>query len=115
MEADTLRAECAERAREAGFGPLSLPEGQRQLAGTAAFEADVVIAQALEAVAASSATWLRAGLAREIAARLPATAASSAGAAVEWVDRLVEVAASRCVELHPPPGEGCRVARTAGR
>ncbi|MDP9071231.1 MAG: relaxase domain-containing protein, partial [Actinomycetota bacterium] len=110
VEADALRAEWTGRAREAGFKALSLPVGQDRLAEMTAVEADVVIGEALEAVAATSATWLRADLAREIAARLPATAASSAGAAVEWVDRLVELAASRCVELHPPAAAGvpCR-------
>ncbi|HEX2064638.1 MAG TPA: AAA family ATPase, partial [Acidimicrobiales bacterium] len=105
VEADALRAEWTARAREAGFRALSVPVGQGRLAEMTAVEADVVIAEALQAVAATSATWLRADLAREIAARLPATVASSAPAAVEWVDRLVERAASRCVDLHPPAAD----------
>ncbi len=66
--------------------------------------------QALEAVAASSSTWLRADLAREVAALLPAEATGSATEAVRLVDLLAEAAAARCVELHTaaPNGAPCR-------
>ncbi len=110
VEADVLRAEWTARAREAGFEVLSLPDGQGRLAASATLDVDALIAQALEAVSASSSTWLRADLAREIAALLPAEASASAAHAVELVDRLAEAAAFRCVELHPLPGTGttCR-------
>ncbi len=110
VEADVLRAEWTARAREAGFEVLSLPDVQGRLPGSDTFDVDAVITQALDAVSASSSTWLRADLAREIAALLPAEASASAAHAIELVDRLAEAAASRCVELHPLPETGtpCR-------
>jgi RecA/RadA recombinase len=110
IEAARLRAEWAERATQAGFAPLALPEGQRRLPGTIDRRDEAVIAEALVAVASSSSTWLGADLAREIAARLPAHVASSVAEVVEVVDRLSAEAAGRCVELHPPakPGVACR-------
>ncbi len=110
IEAERLRAEWAERANHAGFAPLALPDGQRRLPGTIDWDEEAVIAEALVAVASSSATWLRADLAREIAARLPADVASSAAEVVEVVDRLSAEAADRCVELHPAAKHGvaCR-------
>ncbi len=110
VEAETLRSEWTERAREAGFEPLSLPDRQGRLPGSAAVDVDAVITQALEAVAASCSTWLRADLAREVAALLPAEATGSATDAVRLVDLLAEAAAARCVELHPtaPAGAPCR-------
>ncbi len=108
FDADALRAEWAERARERGFEPLSLPD--RPLTAGVAVDADAVITQALEAVAASSSTWLRADLAREVAALLPADAGGSAAEAVKRIDLLAEAAVARCVELHPaaPAGAPCR-------
>ncbi|MDP9451946.1 MAG: relaxase domain-containing protein [Actinomycetota bacterium] len=110
VEAETLRAEWTERARAGGFEPLSLPGGHRPLPGNVAVDVDAVITQALEALAASSSTWLRADLAREIAALLPADTSGSATEAVRFVDLLAEAAAARCVELHPaaPAGAPCR-------
>lgn len=86
--------------------PLALPDGKRQLPGTAVWHEVAVIVEALEAAASSSSTWLRADLAREIAARLPSEVAGSAAALVQVVDRLTEQAAGRCVELHPPAAQG---------
>ncbi|MDP9426063.1 MAG: relaxase domain-containing protein, partial [Actinomycetota bacterium] len=110
IEADTLRAEWTERAREAGFEPLSLPDGQSRLTASPGLDVDAVITQALQAVAASSSTWLRADLAREVAALLPAEATGSAADAVKLVDLLAEAAAARCVELRPGAAAGtpCR-------
>jgi conjugative relaxase-like TrwC/TraI family protein len=110
VEAETLRSEWTERARDAGFEPLSLPDGHRPLPRSVAVDVDAVITQALEAVSASSSTWLRADLAREVAALLPAEATGSAPEAVHLVDLLAEAAAARCVELHPaaPVGAPCR-------
>ena len=110
IEAAQLRAEWAGRANQAGFAPLALPDGQRRLPGTIGWEEESVIAEALVAVASSSSTWLRADLAREIAARFPADLAGSAAEVVDVVDRLSTEAAGRCVELHPPakPGVACR-------
>ncbi len=110
IEADTLRAEWTERAREAGFEPLSLPDGQGRLPGSALVNYDVVITQAVDAVAASSSTWLRADLAREISALLPSDTSGSATEAVRLVDLLAEAAAARCLELHPAAtvGSPCR-------
>ncbi len=110
VEADILRAEWTAQAREAGFEALALPDGKRWLPWDAAIDADALVARALEVVSAPSSTWLRADLAREIAALLPAEASTSAADVVELVDRLAEAAASRCVELHPSPALGtpCR-------
>ncbi len=110
IDAARLRAEWAERATQAGFAPLVLPEGQRRLPGPIDWRDESVIAEALVAVASSSSTWLRADLAREVAARLPAEVTSSAADLVEVVDPLAAEAAGRCVELHPPakPGVACR-------
>ena len=110
IEAERLRTEWAERATEAGFARLAVPDGQRHLPGTIDWDEEAVIAEALVVVASSSSTWLRADLAREIAARLPADVASSAREVVEVVDRLSADAADRCVELHPAAKHGvaCR-------
>ncbi len=110
VESETLRSEWTERARAGGFEPLSLPVGQSRLPASAGVDVDTVITEALEAVAASSSTWLRADLAREVAALLPAEASGSAPEAVRLVDLLAEAAAARCVELHPPAPNGapCR-------
>ena len=95
-----LRGEWAGRTREAGFGPVRvpacIPDASRE-----AIDAEAVVSEALVRVAGSSSTWLQADLAREIAVLLPAGAAADAGKVVELVDRLAEVAAARCVELHP--------------
>jgi conjugative relaxase-like TrwC/TraI family protein len=110
IEAEQLRSEWAKRANRAGFAPLALPENQRRLPGPIDRRDESVIAEALVAVASSSSTWLRADLAREIAAHLPVDVASSAAEVVEVVDRLSAEAAGRCVELHPPAKSGvaCR-------
>jgi len=111
IAADQLRAEWAERARHAGFGTLALPDGQHQLPGVAGRDDEAVITAALNAVADASSTWLKADLAREIAARLPAEAASSAVDVVQVVDELAERAAGRCVELHPVAASGAKSRR----
>lgn len=108
VEADQLRAEWAARAIHAGFDALALPDGQRQLPGVAARDDEALITAALNAVAASSSTWLKADLAREIAACLPAEAASSALGVVHVVDELADRAAKRCVELHPTAAPGVK-------
>ena len=110
IEAERLRAEWAERADHAGFAPLALSDDHGRLPATIDWKEESVVAEALEAVASASATWLRADLAREIVARLPADVASSAAEVVEVIDRLSAEAASRCVELHPPAKHGvaCR-------
>ncbi len=64
VEAESLRAEWTARARDEGFEALAVPDGQGRLPGSDTFDVDTVIAQALDAVSASSATWLRANLAR---------------------------------------------------
>ena len=110
IEAERLRAEWAERANHAGFAPLARLDGHLHLPGTIDWDEEAVIAEALVAVASSSSTWLRADLAREIAARVPADVASSAAEVVEIIDRLSAEAAGRCVEMHAPakPGVACR-------
>ncbi|HVF14202.1 MAG TPA: MobF family relaxase, partial [Acidimicrobiales bacterium] len=109
IEAERLRAEWAERANH-GFAPLAVADSPERQPGAIIWDEETVIAEALVAVASSSSTWLRADLAREIAARLPADVASSATEVVGVVDRLSAEAAGRCVELHPPatPGVACR-------
>ena len=108
IPAGELRGEWRARAQEAGFDPLAVPPGTRRLRSS--IRDDEVIGQALEAVAASSSSWLRADLAREISARLPAAVAGSATEVVRLVDELAERAYTQCVELHPPPrrGAACR-------
>jgi len=115
VEADALRAEWAARAREAGFAPLRLPEGRRSLSGASSLETETVITGALEAVAATSATWLRADLAREIAVRLPATAAPSGPATVELVDRWSSWLRPAASSSTRPAPQASAVAGTAGR
>ena len=106
---DELRAGWAGRAREAGFGPVSVPvlvpDPSRW-----SFDPEVVVSQAVDRVAGRSSAWLAADLAREIAVLLPPDAVSDAGQVVELVDRLAEQAAARCVELHP----GARSGRQPG-
>lgn len=111
IEADQLRAEWTERARHAGFEALALPDGQHRLPGVTARDGEAEITAALGAVAEASSTWLKADLAREIAARLPAEVASSAVGAVQVVDELAERAVSRCVELHPSAASGAKCRR----
>lgn len=102
-DAESLRAEWLERARAAGLGPPTIPDGQRRLPGASPIEVEDVLTRAVEAVSAGTSTWIRADLAREIAAVLPAEATSCAAEAVAVIDRLAEAAADRCVELHRPP------------
>lgn len=94
------------RAIDAGFDPDGLPGGQRRLAGTTSWNAEVVIETAIDRVAEQTSTWLRADLAREIATLVPADAAESAADLVDRVDRLAAEAESRCQSLHPPAGPG---------
>lgn len=103
VDAEALRAEWLDRARQAGLGPLAIPDGQRPLPGTSPIDVEDVVTRAVETVSATTSTWLRADLAREIAAILPAEASSSAAEAVGLIDRLADAAANRCVELHRPP------------
>ena len=111
IEADQLRAEWAERAKHANFEALALPDGQQHLPGVPGRDDAAVITAAMNAVAASSSTWLKADLAREIASRLSAEAASSAIGVVRVIDELAERAAGRCVELHPPAASGAKLRR----
>ncbi|MBI2168934.1 MAG: relaxase domain-containing protein [Actinobacteria bacterium] len=107
VAAETLRGEWATRASAAGYPPLEPPQGPR---GLPRWDPDQVIADALEALAQNSSHWLAADLAREVAARLPATAAPHAAGLTALVDELTARALTRCVELHPPapPGEAVR-------
>ncbi|HEX2064067.1 MAG TPA: MobF family relaxase, partial [Acidimicrobiales bacterium] len=110
-EAEGLHSEWAERALAAGFDPRSLSNGVRRLPGVGtAWDREAIIAEALARVTAESSTWLRADLAREVATLLPPEAATTGTELVALVDELVEEAADRCVELHPPPAAGvaCR-------
>jgi len=102
VPADELRREWMVRAQEAGFEALALPRCPVQPTQGAFLDDQAVIAHALDMVASSSSTWLRADLAREIAACLPAEVAKSAADLVRIVDELAERACQRCVELHPP-------------
>ena len=106
VPADELRREWVARAQEAGFEPLAVPRCPLQPTQGAFWDDEAVIAQALDMVGSSSSTWLRADLAREIAARLPAEAANSAADLVRIVDELAERARQRCVELHPQARKG---------
>ncbi|MGH9154046.1 MAG: MobF family relaxase, partial [Acidimicrobiales bacterium] len=96
-DAEVLRAEWRRRAAAVGVEALELPASPAP-PGTAAFDPEAVIDQALARVAADSATWLAADLAREIATLVPAGAAGSAGELVQLVDRLAARAAGRCME-----------------
>ena len=98
---DELRREWVARAQEAGFEPLAVPRCPLQPTQGAFWDDEAVIAQALDMVASSASTWLRADLAREIAACLPPEAAGSAADLARIVDELAERAGQRCVELHP--------------
>ncbi|HUZ44356.1 MAG TPA: MobF family relaxase [Acidimicrobiales bacterium] len=102
VQAEALRATWLREATAAGYPSLSPSLGQRRLPGSGAWDAEAVITGAIEAVTASSATWLEADLAREIAALLPPDAAGSAAGLVGLVDDLADRTAERCVELHPP-------------
>ncbi|HUR23541.1 MAG TPA: hypothetical protein VMZ73_06685 [Acidimicrobiales bacterium] len=111
IDAEVLRAEWRRRAAAVGTDALELPTFPAR-PGTALVDREAVIAEALARVAAESATWLAADLAREIATLVPAGAAATAAELVELVDELAAEAARRCVELHPPAWP---VAATAGR
>jgi len=106
VQAEALRATWLREATAAGYPSLSLSLGQRRLPGSGAWDPQAVMAGALEAVTASSATWLEADLAREIAALLPPEAAGSAVGLVRLVNELGQQAARRCIELHPPATAG---------
>ncbi len=114
VPADELRREWVARAQEAGFESPAFPRFPLQPTQGAFWDDEAVIAQALDMVGSSSSTWLRADLAREIAARLPAEAARSAADLVRIVDELAERACQRCVELHPPARKGA-ASRRDGR
>jgi hypothetical protein len=104
--AEELRGEWAGRARDAGFGPVSVPVCVPGASREASFDPDTVVEAALARVAERSSAWLRADLAREVAIALPAGAAGSGEQLVGVVDRLAEAAAACCVELHPGAGLG---------
>ncbi|HET9443101.1 MAG TPA: AAA family ATPase, partial [Acidimicrobiales bacterium] len=108
-DAEALRAEWRRRAGPVGVEAVELPASPA-LPGMASVDREGIIAEALARVAADSATWLVADLAREIATLVPAGAAASATELVELVDGLAAQAAGRCVELHPPApaGVACR-------
>jgi hypothetical protein len=64
---------------------------------------EAIATEALERMAAESATWLHADLAREIATLVAPEAAGSGAELVELIDDLVATAADCCIELHPSP------------
>jgi conjugative relaxase-like TrwC/TraI family protein len=97
-----LRREWLERATTAGFGPVVLARPGPGPRAADTVDRDAVIATALERVAEQGSTWIRADLAREIAAQIPAGAACGAHDLLGVVDDLATEAAGRCVGLHPP-------------
>ncbi|HZU72453.1 MAG TPA: MobF family relaxase [Acidimicrobiales bacterium] len=112
---EELRAAWAGRARDAGFGPVSVPVSVPDPSRGNPVDEEALVSEALARVAQRSSTWLRADLAREIAILLPADGAGNGTAVVTLVDHLAEQAASRCVELYPgvvpgrEPGSGVHV------
>jgi hypothetical protein len=102
----TLRGDWADRAEAAGFDLERLPS-VGALGNPVTWDSDVV-AEALGRVAERSVSWLRSDLAREIAALLPPAAAANGPALVALVDERAEVAATRCLELHPTVDGPCR-------
>lgn len=105
-DAEAMRAAWASAARAAGLDLASLPTAGRPVTARPAWDAQAAMAQALEVVSAASATWLAADLAREVAALVPAEAASSAAELVQLVDELSSQVIGRCIEIHPPASEG---------
>jgi conjugative relaxase-like TrwC/TraI family protein len=106
VDAVALRADWQAQARAAGYRLDRLPGGQGQLPGTVPIDAEVVIAAAIERVAAEQSEWLATDLSRHIAAVLPPGATASAGELTRLVDELTGRTVARCEELHPPASPG---------
>jgi conjugative relaxase-like TrwC/TraI family protein len=106
VDAAVLRADWQAQARAAGFRLDRLPGGQGRLPGGEPVDAEVVIAAALERVAAERSEWLATDVSRHIAALLPPGATASAGELTGLVDELTDRAVARCEELHPPASPG---------
>lgn len=101
-DANTLNAGWTPEAVDAGFDPTLL--AAERLAGVSAAPAvadEVLVAEALARVAAESASWLPADIARHLATIIhPTTGPTGVGLVVE-VDRLAALAETRCVLLGP--------------
>ncbi|CAN5720432.1 hypothetical protein BH20ACT2_BH20ACT2_19970 [soil metagenome] len=106
IDPEMLRAEWRGRAREAGFDPDRLGTGVSRLHGLDAVDREAIVADALARVTDQGSVWLRADLAREIAAFIPAGAVADPDGLIEMIDGLAAEAAGRCVELHPPAPAG---------
>jgi conjugative relaxase-like TrwC/TraI family protein len=98
----SLETEWQQRARAAGFDPGAVPLTSDEPPQPAVWDREQVVLEALERVAEQRSAWLHADLAREIAALVPPTAARSGAELTELIDELVEEAAWRCRDLHPP-------------
>jgi conjugative relaxase-like TrwC/TraI family protein len=106
VDAAVLRADWQAQARAAGHRLDRLPGGQGQLPGTEPIDAEVVIATALERIAAEQSEWLATDISRHIAALLPPGTAGSAEELTGLVDELTGRAMARCEELHPTAPAG---------
>jgi conjugative relaxase-like TrwC/TraI family protein len=118
-DAASLHREWAERAMVIGHDPELLvaaavsPTRDGPALDVAIRE--LVVAQALDALADSQSTWRPAELVRELAAAVPTDVTVPAETLVPWLDQVAaEVIAERLVDLSRPIPEGVRL-RADGR
>jgi len=108
-DAATLHEGWTSEAVDAGFNPNEL--AARQLAGVPADPPaadEGLVVEALARVAAESASWLRADIARHLATLVHPTAVTDGAGLVAEIDRLAALAEARCVPLGPDRVGPCR-------
>jgi conjugative relaxase-like TrwC/TraI family protein len=110
VSAPELHEQWRSQAIAAGFDPTPLAAAAPPVPGLVDFDADAIVAAALQRVSEEMAAWLPADVSRHIAPLLPPNVSRDAAELTALVDRLTELAVGRCLPLGPEPAPGgpCR-------
>ncbi len=106
-DANQLRAEWTDEARQLGHDPMTLTAEQIHDDGRPApvvSDGDL-IDEALRRASEESSSWLRADLVRHLATIIDPARCPTAGGLVHDVDRLAALAEQRCTALGPEPND----------